>query len=1285
MKWKFVLVSALAVLMVTFSTMAYAQGGATSQLSGTVVDSSGGVMPGADVTVKEKAMGTTYTAVTGANGVFTVPSIPPGTYTVTIALMGFKTAILNDVVVNVNVPANVKAVLELGKFEETVVVEAAAQIVQTQTSAVSSTLNVKQISNLPLPGRGAFDLVTQLPGVSNSDGTSRGSTINGLPQSAVNITLDGMNIQDNYAKTWDGMFTRVSPRLDAVEEVTVNSAASGAGDSGQGAATVRFVTRSGTNQYKGSIYYYLRSDRFNSNTWFNLHRNVDTSGNPTAKPVLAQYQPGGRMGGPIIKDKAFFFVNYEWISSPGTLTLNQTIMSPDSEAGWFTNTAGLRKNVLDLAASKGFTSTIDPTVAKALAFIRSSTSQGKLNATTDPLTQTFSWQQPTKGQTKYPTVRIDYNLTSKHRLTFSLTENHLISDPDTTNSYWSNYPSAPVHGSQDSARYSGQISGRSTLTKNMVNEARFGLTGGATLFFPELKPGMFSDYNGYGLQLSNFKSVNNLYNSSANSSREASTKVIEDTLTWLKGKHSITVNGGLTQADVWLWNQQQAPTISFGIATGDPADSMFTTANFPGASTTDLNNARALYSVLTGRVTAITRNARIAPDGSTFVILGESMQKGRLNEFGFYVQDSWRVRPDLTVNAGLRYELQLPFYAVNNSYSTADMAGIMGVSGTGSGFVPGSTVSGLGNLFKPGVLEGSAPTYQMLTADTHAYNVDKNNLAPSIGAAWTVGSDHGLLHKILGSPGDSVLRAGWNIAYQRPGMNDFTQMFGSNPGISIDASRNQTNGNLGTVPLLLRSGDLNAPSINLSRSYPMPVPNASSSIYAFDPNIKVPYSDTWQVGIQRALTKSMMVEARFIHTGNHGQWTLGNLNNLNYNETNIVENGFLDEFKIAQANLQANIAAGKGQTFAYTGAAGTRPLPIYLAYLNGVPNSQAGDTSKYSGTNWTNTTLVQYLYPLNPTPLTAANALRTNATYKANGLAAKMPSNFFVVNPDVSGAYVAANGPDTRYNGIQLVMNRRFTNGLQMTANYSFGKGYQYTFYGFHKPMVELQQNYSNSGGGSATGPATHVFTANWVYELPFGQGKKWGGNVGRMMNRVIGNWSYSGTALIRSGRMVDFGNVRLVGFTKDDLPGMFQTRMVTDPNNQYRTLVYMLPQDIIDNTIKAFSFSATGYSAGAPTGRYFAPANGPDCMETTNGFGDCGARTVIVTGPRVVRFDMSMIKEVPITRTVAFRFEAMVFNVFNNLNLSPGVYTGATSDSYQITGAVDQSRTMQLAFRITW
>jgi hypothetical protein len=1295
------LLVALAVLALAaaWAPHAFAQGGATSTIAGSVVDASGAVVPGADVVAKNVATNTAFTAVSGPDGAFVIPAVPPGTYSVTVTLTGFKTVVLNDVIANVAQTVTVKATLELGALEETVTVASASEIIQTQATAVAATLTKSQIASLPVVGRGAFELVGFMPGVQTTTGSLRDGTINGLPQSSVNITLDGMNIQDNYAKTWDGMFTRVSPRLDAVEEVTVSTAASGADMGSQGAAQVRFVTRSGTNKFQGSAYYYIRRDWMNSNTWFNLNRNVDAvTGRPSAKPYLFQNQPGGRIGGPIIKNRAFFFVNYEWLSAPGSRTDTRTIMSPNAERGLFEYSGGT-VDLMALAARNGQTARIDPLVAKTLAAVRSSTSQGTVTTTIDPTTQSFAWSQDTESTTKYPTVRLDYNITGRHQVTASGTYNHLVSDPDTTNGVQPVYPGFPVRGLQDSERYTTQISLRSVLTGTMINEFRYGATGGATLFSPNLGVDMFADYNGYALDWDIFKAINNPFPTSTNSSREGSTRVIENTLNWLKGRHSLSFGGSVTRGDVWLKNKRHVPTTILGMATGDPADAMFNATNFPGASSTDLTNARNLYAVLTGRITEITYDARVGTDGDTYNILGQSLQEGRMWQMGFFVQDGWRWRPNLTVNAGLRYEVQLPFYSLNNSYSVATMEDIFGPTGLGSGLDVGSPVTGLGNLFKPGTLQGSPTMYEMLTKDTNAYNTDSNNFAPSIGAAWTTGAESGVLRTILGAPGDSVVRGGFNIAFQRGGMSDMTEVYGDNPGILISAARNQTNGNLGTLPVLLTGSNLGPPDIPLTRVYPMAVPSRTSNVRVFDPDLKLPYATSGTIGLQRALGRNLSVEARYIHTTSRDNWTLRNTSGaLNYNETNIVENNFVNEFRIAQANLVANIAAGRGSTFAYTGLPGTSPLPIFLAHLNG--STASGDTSRYTGNGWTNTTLVNSLFGLNPQPFVAANQLKTTAAYFTNMQAAGLPVNFWSVNPFVTNATVVTNGGDTRYDAIQLIVNRRYVDGLQIQANYTYGKGYQDDFYSFRTPYVEREQTYSN--GSASLGAVRHVFALNWLYDLPFGQGRAFLSDAGGFLNTLIGDWSIMGTVRWQSGRMIDYGNVRLVGMTLDELRDMHELRKSPDQNNQFRTLVWMLPDDVIDNTIRAFSVSATGYTQGAPVGKYLAPANGPDCLETSigtfnnstspqNAYGACGMGSVVVTGPQVFRTDITIGKRFRTIGPVQGEFQIMIFNLFNNTNFNPvggtfaPSYVGSTKDSFQVTAATDQQRQMQMAFRVSF
>jgi hypothetical protein len=286
--------------IVGLGSSAFAQGGgATTTLGGTVTDTSGGVIPGASVAVKSNGTSTAYSAITNEQGGFTVPAIDPGDYTVTVTLMGFKTAVLNNVRVNAAVPATVRVALEVGGLEETVMVTAGSEVIQTQSAAVSATIDTNEILKLPTGSRSALEFITSLPGV-NTPGGSRDSTINGLPQGAINITIDGVSAQDNWLKTTDGFFTRVSPRLDAMEQVTVSTAAQDAANTGQGAVQIRFATRSGSNDFRGSAYYYLQHYKLNSNTWFN-NRDLppDPATGKAPKNEDKLFQPGGRLGGPL--------------------------------------------------------------------------------------------------------------------------------------------------------------------------------------------------------------------------------------------------------------------------------------------------------------------------------------------------------------------------------------------------------------------------------------------------------------------------------------------------------------------------------------------------------------------------------------------------------------------------------------------------------------------------------------------------------------------------------------------------------------------------------------------------------------------------------------------------------------------------------------------------------------------------------------------------------------------------------------------------------------------------
>jgi hypothetical protein len=1276
------------LLLLVLGSPAFAQGGGSrSSLSGTVVDTGGGVIPGASVTVKNNATGVGLDTVTNRDGAFSVPSLDAGTYTVTVALTGFKTVVIKDVILQAATPANLKATLEVGNMATTIEVKGGTELIQTQTANISTTLNVDQIAKLPASTRNALNFITFLPGVETTT-TNRGSTVMGLPQSTISITIDGVNVQDNYLKTTDGFFARVTPRQDAVEQVTVSTATPGADAAGQGAVQIQFVTRSGTNQYKGTAYEFHRDPSLNTNYWFN-----EKNGLPKNHVVLNQF--GFSEGGPIVipglidgRGKAFFFFNHEEFHQPTEATDTRTVMNPLTQSGIFQYTSGgttRQVDLLALASASGQLATMDPTVKALLAQIAASTQgQGALTQNTDPNTMRYIFQNPGQQVEHQPTVRVDFNLGHGQRLTGTYNWEKVVRDPDILNGAESRFPGFPSFRNFTSYRPASTVSLRSTLSANLVNEIKFGGTWGPSYFGDNETPDLFQNQGGFSLGVNAFAGITTATTETAPSSRSAANWNLDDTLTWLRGKHNLTLGGDFTQVRTWVNNQTLVPSISFGLDTNDPANGFFTAANFPGASTTNLNDAKALYAVLTGRVTQISGTSRLDENTNEYTYLGPAIQRGLLNEVGVYGQDSWRVSPTVTLNAGLRWEVELPFSPMNDIFSTATLADICGVSGQG----PGPNGRNC-NLFQPGVLTGIHPAYVQYNAGQPGYHTDWNNVAPNVSVAWRPNVQHGWLRTILGDPDQATIRGGYSVAYNRNGTSDFIGVYGANPGSSITATRNVNNGNLllsgQTFPLLLRDGSslgppplcgstITAACTPVAPNYPLP---ATGSINIFDPALQLSFSRSYTIGIQRSLSRDMALEVRYVGTRNVNGWTTED-----WNEQNIFESGFLSEFKLAQANLAANVAAGRGGTFAYFGpGSGTSPLPLYVAAFNGIAAAQAGDASKYTGTNWTNSTFVGRLSYYNPQPFSALNDLWGNAGRRTSLLSTGIPVNLFVLNPDInsSSANITRSESFTKYDSLQLDLRRRFSRGLQTDVNLTYA-----VRYGSVNESIHIARYLLESAG------VPWALKANFNYELPIGRGRRFGANLNKWVNGAVGGWEFDGTARVQQ-RQLAMSGVRLVGMSASDLQGMYKIRIAADKT------VTVLPDDVILNTRRAFNLdptSPTGYSAalGVPTGQYIAPASTPDCVELF--LGDCGEpKQFLITTPVFARIDLSVRKTFALKGRSNFQLQFDLLNAFNAINFNPVLNPGSGATIFQVTSAyTDLSNTFdpggrlgQFSFRLNW
>src|SRR6266404_5401301 len=787
------------LLFVVFLLTAWSQV-TSGRLQGTVTDPNGALIPAAHVVVLNVETGATFTIDTNDHGEWVVPSLPTSTYKVTVTAQGFKASVVNDVKLDAGVPATVNSVLELGTVTETVEVAGGAEILQTATSTVSSILTGRQINEMPFVSqRNALDLIVLQPGT-QTPGTPRTSSINGLPKGSVNATLDGINIQDNLLKSSDGFFATIMPKSDAIAEVTLSTAAGGAESSGEGAAQIRFVTKSGTNEWHGGVVWQVRNDYFNSNHYFHSldHMKQDR---------IDLNQAGGRLGGPIVKNKIFFFVNIEEFRLPQTYgSALQTALTPDAMAGLFTykdSTGQIQKiNLYNLAAAKNptlpatvrsFATTPDPTVASILQQINSAVNSGagtltsRVGTNGDYNRSNFIFQAPGQNKRRYVTSHLDFNLTAKHHFDFVHNWQYYNSNPDGVNGILPISPgSGTVLGHPESGgirryAFSGVGALRSTITARLTNEGRFGLGGGGnSLFRAEIVPSLFSQWNGYAPNLS---FVTSPFNASTQSRRNTPVWTASDNLTWNKGSHLLNFGGSFTQVNSWQSAQgsQLVPGVTFAAATNDPVNTgttnLFTggaTGNLPNSTSTNQSDAAALYALLTGRVSSFSRSVSVNEDTHRYGS-NPGVDRNRQREFAFYVQDSYRVRPRLTLNYGLRWDIQLPFSNLNGTYSRVGIEGLYGVSG-------------VGHLFAPGVLTGSAPAFLPVSADTPAYKTFWNNYSPSVGFAYTLPKTRLKPVEWITGTGQAVFRGGYSISTVREGMNVPISIWGSNQGPTFSTS-----------------------------------------------------------------------------------------------------------------------------------------------------------------------------------------------------------------------------------------------------------------------------------------------------------------------------------------------------------------------------------------------------------------------------------------------------------------------------------------------------------------
>jgi len=1273
--------------LVAFAAIAFSQATTTSTLDGTVTDPQGAVVAGAKIVVTNVDTGQNLDATTDEHGHWVLSSMPAANYRITVSMSGFRTLSIDGVKMDAGVPKTVPAKLEIGQVTETVEVTTSADLVQTTNATVASTLQGRQVFELPFTSRNGMDLLVGQPGTQTGT-TPRTSFINGLPLSALSVTMDGINTQDNYYKNGDGFFTLIPARPDSLEEITLSTSAAGADSTAQGAAQVKFITKGGTNAYHGGVFWQHRNTALDANAFFNNDQGL-------ARNKVILNQGGAHAGGPILKNKLLFYTNFEIYRYPAQTTTTRTVMDPNAILGNFkyaTATGTNTVNLFTLAAANNFTGTVDPIIGQTLNQINALTPNGSLQSrvsTNSDYNRNNLVFQP-KGLTYnyYDTTRMDYNITNKHAFQLVYTYLWTKSSPDITNSVVPIFPgTGGVLGfndlipSQGGNRYAVVGALRSQFTSTLTNEVRFGVNRSITIFRGEVSsPSLFQEWRGYYPNLSYVTSTAAV---SGSSRRTSPMRELHDTASWLKGAHLLSFGVDLTQVNLWYVTVGTSviPQVSFaGLQNGDPVSTgstnIFNTANFPGANTTNLSDARAMYALLTGRVYSISRS--VAIDGSTHQYANvPATEIDRQYEGGGFVTDTWRAAAGLTLNLGLRFEHQGPFENTNQVYSSASYASAWGTSG-------------IGHLFQPGATGGVSPTFDKYTTPYKTPNM----WSPSAGLAYQFPGTSGLLGLLFGKDrGDSVLRAGYSIATTREGTYTFQNLYGSNQGFTYATTVDPINypadfGPAGSV--LFRNATLPARAYPASPQYPI-LPTPTNSINTFDPTLKMGYVQSWNFGFQRQLSKDTVVEVRY--TGNHGvhEWR-----QVNLNEVNLFENGFLKDFYTAQNNLWIargcsgswTNCANNTNNFGNQGLPGQAAIPIMQTGLGYTADTQTSD------------------YLRQNRPGNIANNIYTNTTNMARLVAAGYPSNLFVVNPAVpsGGAWVVTNGGMSNYNAMQVEVRRRMSAGLTFQGSYAWAHS---IINGASNSLGDASQptTFRNTRLDRVASPfdIRHAFKANGIYELPFGPGRRYLSSV-PVLKKMMEGWEIAAVGRMQSGtpfqltagtshlgmNNYDTG-VILHNITTAQLQSMVQIRKTTSAsvyikdshgNLFLQPLVYWLPQSFIDNSQAAFELGGKSWAQLDPNAPYVGP------QLTPNQFG----YEVFLRNPWQYHLDLSAVKITKIGERANVEFRAQFLNALNLTDFFIGngpssTLFGQSNSAYNdFSGSADPgSRVIEFVLRVNF
>ncbi len=1098
----FCLLALLALCL--FCGNAAAQSG-TSTVRGNIADAQGNVVAGATVTLINDEKNFSRTQTTNEQGGYVFSAVPPDTYRVEAEAAGFKKTVVNSVNARVDAPTDIDVALEIGSVAETVDVSAATDApLNTTDATIGTNFESLRITQLPLNARNIVNLLSLQPGV------TRMGEVNGGRRDQANITLDGIDVNEQQSGldivTGDAFASVVRLTPDSVQEFRVVTSNPRADQGRSSGAQVGLVTRSGTNDFSGSLYYYHRNDALNANDYFNnaggryqatdfevISGQVRAGEQRLPTPKLLRNIFGGRIGGPIVKDKLFFFYNYEGRRDAAAQSVLRTVP-----------TATLRQGIVQFRERLANGSIVTRTLAPAdIARIFPTT--GGVNPAALQLLQTaplpnttetgdglntggFRFNAPTSANLNVHIGRFDYTITGNQTAFLR----GVYQDDDYNQVQQFPGAASPTLFVNPKAYVAGHTY---VITSNLVNNLRVGLTRQA-----------FTQNSDIDANSINFRFVYQPFTYQRAINRTTPVVNITDDVSYVKGNHTIQFGPNIR----FIRNNRLTFATAFDAGVVNPsfyANSGNSLSNpiprSPGGQFVSAFDTRAAVAAVLGRFSQFSINTNFGLDGQPLAPGSPTERSFATEEYEFYGQDTWKIRPNLTLSYGLRYSLNTPVYERD-------------------GFQVKPNVS-LTEFFNRRVAgaEAGRPVNDLLTVDLAGkandrpgyYELDKNNFAPSIGIAYSPDFGDNFFGRAFGRNGRSVIRGGFRTLYDRVGSQlavsfDLNNALGFASESSNSANAFNTSTRLGPLFTGLNQSFRSFPGVTTptALTFPLTLPadNARRIEQTLDDGIVTPRQYTWNVSYARELPKGLSFEASYV--GRQGRnlllardiMHLNNLRDPNSGQDWYTAAGLLADYRnadLALGNVPAipffeNLFPGLGDNFW-----GDPSLTATQAAYQIVARRDFLGFGFFDIPDWT---FVQDL--LDPFSNVGTNA-------------------FF--HPQYGALGVLSTVGSSDYHGANISLRQRFRNSFVFDFNYTFAKSIDDSsslestaiLGNLIRQPVNLQAQRALSDFD-----VRHNVNANFLAELPFGRGRRFLSDMPGALDALLGGFQMTGVFRYNSG-----------------------------------------------------------------------------------------------------------------------------------------------------------------------